>query len=125
VKIGVRWFILRWNIEVTFEELRAHLGIETQRQWSDLAIARTTPVLFGMFSIVVLMAVEILKGATMPVLECAWYKKSDATFSDVIAPVRRHIWSARYFVNSSKNPEFSYFHDDFLDVLLDQVCYAA
>ncbi|PXF56166.1 MAG: hypothetical protein C4B58_14395, partial [Deltaproteobacteria bacterium] len=74
---------------------------------------------------VVLMAIEILKGATMPILECAWYKKSDATFSDVIALVRRHIWSTRYFVNSSKDPEFSYFHDDFLDVLLDQVCYAA
>ena len=120
----LQWFILRWNEEVTFEELRAHLGVETQRQWSDLAIARTTPVLFGMFSIVVLMAIEILKGATMPILECAWYKKSDATFSDVIALVRRHIWSARYFVNSSQSPNFSYFRDDLLDALLDQVCYA-
>ena len=39
----VNWFVLRWNIEVTFFETRAHLGIETQRQWSDKAIARTTP----------------------------------------------------------------------------------
>lgn len=120
----LQWFILRWNEEVTFEELRAHLGVETQRQWSDLAIARTTPVLFGIFSIVVLMAIEILNGATMPILQCAWYKKSDATFSDVIALVRRHIWSARYFVNSSQSPNFSYSRDDLLDALLDQVCYA-
>ena len=77
-----------------------------------------------MFSIVVLMAIEMLKDTTMPIMKCAWYKKSEATFSDVIAFVRRHIWSARYFVNSSKNPDFSYFQDDFLDTLLDQVCYA-
>jgi hypothetical protein len=120
----LRWFILRWNIEVTFEEVRAHLGVETQRQWSDLAITRTTPALFAMFSIVVLMAIEMLKDTTMPIMKCAWYKKSEATFSDVIAFVRRHIWSARYFVNSSKNPDFSYFQDDFLDTLLEQVCYA-
>jgi hypothetical protein len=120
----LQWFILRWNEEVTFEELRAHLGVETQRQWSDLAIARTTPALFAMFSIVVLIAIEMLKDKTMPILECAWYKKSDATFSDVIAFVRRHIWMARYLVNSSQNPDSSYFRDDFLDALLDQVCYA-
>ena len=120
----LQWFILRWNEEVTFEELRAHLGVETQRQWSDPAIARTTPALFAMFSIVVLIAIEMLKDKTMPVLECAWHKKSDATFSDVIAFVRRHIWMARYLVNSSQNPDSSYFRDDFLDALLDQVCYA-
>jgi hypothetical protein len=60
----------------------------------------------------------------MPVLECAWYKKSDASFSDVIAFVKRHIWTARHLVNSSQNPDSSYFRDDSLDALLDQVCYA-
>src|SRR5258706_6247711 len=39
----VRTFMHRWSLETTFEESRAHLGIETQRQWSDLAIDRTTP----------------------------------------------------------------------------------
>jgi hypothetical protein len=47
-------FIRRWAIEVTFEESRAHLGVETQRQWSDLAIERSTPCLLGMFSLVAL-----------------------------------------------------------------------
>ena len=72
----LQWFILRWNIEVTFEEARAHPGVETQRQWSDLAIARTTPALFAMFSIIVLMAIEMLKDTTMPIMKCAWYTKS-------------------------------------------------
>ncbi len=120
----IRWFILRWNAEVTFEEVRAHLGVETQRQWSDLAIARTAPALFAMFSIVVQMAIEMLKDTTMPIMKSAWYNKSEAAFSDVIAFVRRRIWSARYFVNSSEHPDFSYSQDDFLDTLPDQVCYA-
>jgi len=119
------WFVLRWNIEVTFEELRTHLGVETQRQWSDLAIARTTPALFGMFSIVVLIALELLKSKSMTILNCAWYKKSDATFSDVIALVRRDIWCSRNYNNSSNASDSTYFHDDFLETLLDLVCYAA
>jgi hypothetical protein len=83
--------ILRWNIEVTFEALRAHMGIETQRQWSDLAIARTTQVLFGLYSAVVLIALKLVKSNAMVVQTCAWYNKTEATFSDVIALVRRHI----------------------------------
>ena len=47
----IEWFVLRWNVEVTFEEARAHLGVETQRQWSDNAIGRTTPVLMGLYSL--------------------------------------------------------------------------
>jgi len=119
------WFVLRWNIEVTFEELRAHLGVETQRQCSDLAIARTTPALFGMFSIVVLIALEVIKSKPMTVLNSAWYKKSDATYSDVIALVRRHIWHSRNYNNSSNAPDSTYFHGNLLETLLDLVCYAA
>lgn len=119
------WVILRWNIEVTFEELRTHLGFETQRQWSDLAIARTTPALFSMFSVVVLIALELLKSKTLTIQTCAWYQKTDATFSDVIASVRRHIWHFRNYTNSSPKPDSSYFKDDLLKTLLDIVCYAA
>jgi hypothetical protein len=122
----LQWVIYRWNIEVTFEELRAHLGLETQRQWSDLAILRTTPALFAMFSIIVLMAMDILKGTgnELPILKSAWYDKQEATFSDVIALVRRHIWSARYLTESTQNNDKSYFQQDLLETLLDQVCYA-
>lgn len=52
----VTYFVRRWSVEVTFEETRAHLGMETQRQWSEKAIDRTTPVLLGLFSIVSLVA---------------------------------------------------------------------
>ena len=69
------WFVRRWRMEVTFEESRAHLGIETQRQWSDLAIARTTPVLFGLFSLITLMADHLIKGEVKPVRTAAWYAK--------------------------------------------------
>ena len=51
----LRWFVQRWQLEVTFEETRAHLGVETQRQWSDRAIARTTPCLLGLFSLITLL----------------------------------------------------------------------
>ena len=119
------WFVLRWNIEVTFEELRTHLGFETQRQWSTPAIARTTPALFGMFSVVVLIAFELLKSNTMTVLSCGWYKKSEATFSDVIALVRRHIWYSMNYTNSSNQRNSTYFHSDLIDTLLYMVCYAA
>jgi len=129
LKVGeeriLHWFILRWNVEVTFEESRAHLGIETQRQWSDPAIARTTPVLFATFSLVTLMADQIVKDGTLPIFQCAWYQKPEATFSDAIALVRRQIWTSRYYTNSSKPPDYSLFPEDFIDTLLDQLCYAA
>jgi hypothetical protein len=117
--------ILRWNVEVTFEELRAHLGLETQRQWSDLAIARTTPVLFGLYSAVVLIALKLIESNAMIIQNCAWYQKTEATFSDVIALVRRHIWRARNYINSTCEPNLTKFHEAFLEILLDVVCYAA
>ncbi|VFN04118.1 MAG: DDE superfamily endonuclease, partial [Candidatus Kentron sp. G] len=97
----VEIFIQRWNIEVTFEEARRHLGVETQRQWSDLAIARTTPALMGLSSIVCLMALDLIKGSSLPLRHSAWYTKQNAAFSDVLAFVRRAIWADKYFHNSS------------------------
>ena len=55
----LRWFVRRWRTETTFEEARRHLGMETQRQWSDLAILRTTPALLGLFSLVTLWASQL------------------------------------------------------------------
>jgi hypothetical protein len=81
----LHWVILRWNIEVTFEEVRAHLGMETQRQWSDQAIARTTPALLALFSLVTLMAHQLVQGRPLPIRHTAWYRKEEATFADVLA----------------------------------------
>jgi hypothetical protein len=86
------WFVSRWQVEVTFEETRTHLGVETQRQWSDKAILRTTPVLLGMFSIVTLWAHDLSKSRKLKPKTAAWYPKAVLTFSDAIAAVRREIW---------------------------------
>src|SRR6188508_3469312 len=80
----VAWFVARWPLEVTFQEVRAHLGVETQRQWSNLAILRTTPALLGLFSLVTLVAHARLDGQPLPVRQAAWYAKSAPTFSDTL-----------------------------------------
>lgn len=116
-------FIARWNIEVTFEELRAHLGFETQRQWSDRAIERTTPCLFGIFSLVVIFA-RMLYPQRLPIRQAEWYQKDEATFSDVLAVVRRHFWDN---ANIRVSPD----HDELLLIprtafasLLEVACYS-
>jgi hypothetical protein len=101
----VEWFVLRWQLEVTFEEARAHLGIETQRQWSALAILRTTPALFGLFSLVTLFAHHLLQGQPLPVRQAAWYLKPLPTFSDALAFVRLALWPVSIFYLSPTPPD--------------------
>ena len=96
----VEWFVLRCQVEVTFHEVRAHLGVETQRQWSDLAILRTTPALFGLFSVVTLLAHQRLNGQQQPVRAAAWYAKTLPTFVDALAVVRRELWPVPVFSTS-------------------------
>jgi hypothetical protein len=84
----INFFIRRWTLEVSFEEVRRHLGVESQRQWSDLAIARTTPVLMGLLSIVTLWAHQLQKQKEIRAQTSAWYQKLHPTFSDAIALTR-------------------------------------
>lgn len=100
----VRLFISRWNIEITFEELRTFLGFETQRQWSDRAIERTTPCLFGIFSVVVLWA-KVRHTDKLPVRRTPWYPKPGATFSDVLAAVRHDLWAGSNYAASGDDPD--------------------
>jgi hypothetical protein len=93
----VEWFVRRWQMEVTFHETRTHLGVETQRQWSERAIARTTPILLALFSVVTVMAHESLAGRALPVRSAAWYHKTTPTFADALAFVRGQIWSETRF----------------------------
>src|SRR5438093_1273327 len=88
----LEWFVLCWTVEVTFHEVRAHLGVETQRQWSDLAILRTTPALLGLFSLVSVFAHQLLQGNALAGRQAAWYQKQRPTFSDTLAFVRQHLW---------------------------------
>jgi hypothetical protein len=93
----VTWFVRRWQVEVTFHEVRTHLGVETQRQWSDLAIARTTPALLGLFSLITLLAHPAAQRGQLPVQQTAWYAKPWPTFSDALALVRDQFWQQLYF----------------------------
>jgi len=120
----LHWFILRWNVEVTFEETRAHLGVETQRQWSALAIERTTPLLLGLFSLITLLAHHLTVNQPFPVRRAAWYCKPEPTFADAIALVRRHLWTSVKFVNSPVQTPSLAIPSTLFNGLLDTVCYA-
>jgi DDE superfamily endonuclease len=101
----VRWFVQRWQVEVTFREVRDHLGVETQRQWSDRAIARTTPCLLALFSIVALLAARLDHRARSAVCTAAWYHKPHPTFADTLAAVRRQFWREQGLLLSGRQPE--------------------
>ena len=98
-------FIRRWSMEVTFKEVRAHLGLESQRQWSDPAIARTTPSLMALFSIVTIWANSLPKSKLLPIQPTAWYHKEQPTFSDALAAVRVQIWEQRKFCISDQQSD--------------------
>lgn len=118
------YFIGRWGLEVTFQEVRAHLGMETQRQWSDQAIARTTPVLLGLFSLVTLLAQHLKAGQPLPVRSSAWYRKEEATFSDVLAFVRRHLWTHSKWVDSRPSTGLVTLPLSVIHGLIDTLCYS-
>lgn len=117
------WFILRWNLEVTFQEVNTHLGFGTQRQWSDLAIARTTPALLALFSIVTLVAYHLTRDKTFTIRSSAWYDKKEATFSDALALVRRVIWTKIKFSHSPQDPDPVLIPPPILHGLVDAICY--
>ena len=121
----VEWFVMRWQVEVTFEEARAHLGIETQRQWSDLAVLRTTPALLGRFSLVTLCAHHLLQGQALPVRQAAWYTKALPTFSDTLAFVRQRLWPATISWMSPEEPDMVKIPKALFTRLTDALAYAA
>jgi hypothetical protein len=122
-----QWFITRWQMEVTFEETRRHLGLETQRQWSDKAIDRTTPALLGLFSWITLLAHALqLAGQVIVPRQSAWYTKSLPTFSDVLALVRFQFWTClSTFHTSGSEPDMIKVPRHFADLLVETLAYAA
>jgi hypothetical protein len=119
------WVVMRWSVEVTFEEARAHLGLETQRQWSDQAIARPTLVLVALLSFATVRALPLSQDGHMPGPVTAWYHKREPTFSDGLALGRRHLWRARYLVTSAPEAAVMQFPREVLDLLLPGVSLAA
>ncbi len=121
------WFVSRWRMETTFQKARTHLGVETQRQWSDLAIVRTTPAMLGLFSLVTVWADELARAPAGAVRQrtAARYDKREPTFSDAIAAVRRALWfppGLSKFRPSTATVEIP---AAFLQRLTDILCHAA
>jgi hypothetical protein len=119
------WFVWRWTMEVTFEEARAHLGMETQRQWNDRAIARTTPALLSLYSIMTLNAHLLIEKGMTSVRSTAWYRKTRPTFSDAIALVRRQLWEHLHFSTSQQETDMIKIPRALFERFMDAVCYAA
>jgi hypothetical protein len=123
----IEWFIQRWQLEVTQRDVREHLGVETQRQWSDLAIARTTPALFGLFSLITVFAhhLALAHHGTLPVRRAAWYDKPLPTFSDAIAAVRCALWRCPTFHMSHANRHIAKLPSAVFSRFADALCYSS
>jgi len=120
----IEWFVMRWQLEVTLQEARTHLGVETQRQWSDGAIVRTTPALLGLFSLVTLLAHRSTRRRKLPVRQAAWYHKVLPTFSDALAVVRYTFWCHASFPISGSQSHVTKLPDALLSRFADALCYA-
>jgi hypothetical protein len=123
----LRHFVCRWRIETTFQEARQHLGVETQRQWSDLAILRTTPALLGLYSLVTVWAHGLTRNPAIAVHPhpAAWYQKTQPTFSDAIAAVRRVLCSPAGFSMSRSGSETIEIPVTLLNRFVETLCLAA
>jgi hypothetical protein len=121
----LQWFRWRWQLEVTFEEVRTHLGVESQRQWSPLAILRTTPALLALFSIVVLPAHQTQMMHPFQLPHTAWYHKPLPTFSDALALVRQRLWHVRLFQLSTSQTDTVNIPRSFFNCWSDLLCFAA
>ena len=122
----VSWYVMRWQLEVTFQEARRHLGLETQRQWSEMAIRRTTPALLGSFSLIALLAHRWMRQAAGTFRRrAAWYRKTHPTFADALAMVRKELWAGATFYGSPAQSDTIKVPRAFVERLTDAVCYAA
>ena len=117
-------FVRRWQIEVTFAETRDHLGVETQRQWSDKAIARTTPALLGLYSLIALWACDLLPKTATP-QAAAWYRKKTLTFTDAIAAVRLALWVGNIYRASPYAQDMRKIPPGRLTRMAEALCFAA
>lgn len=117
-------FLKRWSLETTFEECRAHLGVETQRQWSDAAIERETPCLFGLYAVVALLGQSLRTGSSVPIRAAAWYRKAEATSADVLAAVRRQCWGVENIPESEGDPRVVRIPRSLFEGLITTACYA-
>jgi hypothetical protein len=120
----ISWFVQRWPVEVTFREARDHLGLETQRQWSDRAIARTTPCLLGLFSLTALLGNQLSSRARLATA-AAWYHKTQPTFADILGAVRKEIRAAQGFSMSRTRSDRQELPTRLQEGITDALCHVA
>jgi hypothetical protein len=122
----ISWFVRRWQMEATFQEVRQRLGFQTQRQWSEKAIRRTAPALLALFSLVTLFAHRrMAQEGSRAIRRAAWYEKPRPTFSDALALVRKELWAQATLCGSHRQDETVKVPRAFVERLTDAVCYAA
>jgi hypothetical protein len=121
----VEWFVQRWQLEVTQREVREHLGVETQRQWSDRAIARTTPALFGWFSLTTVLAHRLSRRGHVLTRQTAWYAKPLPTFSDALAAVRHELLREPTFHTSKFNQDIAKVPKAIFSRFANALCYTS
>src|SRR5215218_1988827 len=122
----IAWFVRRWQMETTFQEVRQRLGFETQRHWSERAVQRSAPALLAVFSMVTLFAHQHMTKEVQTVRRTAWYRKSYPTFSDALALVRKELWAQEQtFCGSLREADTLKVPRQFVERLTDALCYAA
>jgi hypothetical protein len=121
----VSWFVRRWQVAVTFQEVRRTLGVETQRPWTQSAMARTRPCLLAVFSWVTLLADRLARQDTLPLPPDTWYRKVRPTFADAWAAVRQHYWEQRGFRRSRRKNQVGKLPRALRESLIYALCRAA
>lgn len=115
----------RWSVEVTFQEVRQHLGFHTPRSWTRSSVLRTAPCLLGLFSFVCLIHHRHTRGEGADPLSTPWYQKAEPTFADAVASVRRLLWSQTVLKQADRHGAFQKLPPDLRETLLDQLSRAA
>ncbi len=121
----ISWYTARWPIETTFQEVRAHLGFETTRQYVANSVLRTAPCLLGLFSVVCLIYAEHARRHKTTVHQTPWYMKVEPTFTDAISTVRRLFWQETIFAQPMLHKAFQKLTPKFRRTMLDYLCQAA
>jgi DDE superfamily endonuclease len=104
-KAVIETYTGRWNIETTFQEARAYLGLETTRGRVRDTVLRAEPCLLALYTVVVWLYLE-LPARYRRVRAVDWSGKVDVTFSDAITAVRRYLWVEGVFSISGHREAF-------------------
>lgn len=90
-----------------------------------MAIARTTPALLGLFSIITLWAGQLAQEHARPVRQAGWSRKIQPTFSEAIALMRQHVWTSTHVDLSPAQADLVEIPGALRNRLTDTLCDAA